>query len=62
LIPGSRFEVWDGEAHQPMQEAADRFNRWVAEFWQEVDSAIRPTVRQSGQEVVGDARLAEPVQ
>jgi pimeloyl-ACP methyl ester carboxylesterase len=38
LIPGSRFEVWDGEAHQPMQEAAERFNRRVAAFWQEVDS------------------------
>lgn len=42
LIPGSRFEVWDGEAHQPMQEAADRFNRRVAEFWREVDSSSRP--------------------
>jgi pimeloyl-ACP methyl ester carboxylesterase len=42
LIPGARFEVWDGEAHQPMQEAADRFNRRIAEFWREVDSSSRP--------------------
>lgn len=44
LIPGARFEVWDGEAHQPMQEAADRFNRRVADFWWEVDSTARPSV------------------
>ena len=36
LIPGARFEIWDGEAHQPFQEAPDRFNRLVAEFWTEV--------------------------
>jgi hypothetical protein len=41
LIPGARFEVWDGEAHQPMQEAADRFNRRVADFWREADSTSR---------------------
>ena len=44
LIPGAVFEVWDGEAHQPMQEAADRFNRRVADFWREVDSTSRPSV------------------
>ena len=43
LIPGARFEVWDGEAHQPMQEAPDRFNRRVADFWREVDSTSRPS-------------------
>jgi pimeloyl-ACP methyl ester carboxylesterase len=43
LIPGAQFEVWDGEAHQPMQEAADRFNRRVTEFWREVDSTSRPS-------------------
>jgi pimeloyl-ACP methyl ester carboxylesterase len=49
LIPGARFEVWDGEAHQPMQEAADRFNRRVEAFWREVDSTRRPSVgRPSG--------------
>ena len=36
LIPEARFEIWDGEAHQPFQEAPDRFNRLVAEFWTEV--------------------------
>ena len=36
LIPGARFEIWDGEAHQPFQEAPDRFNPLVAEFWTEV--------------------------
>jgi pimeloyl-ACP methyl ester carboxylesterase len=43
LVPGAQFEVWDGEAHQPMQEAADRFNRRVTEFWREVDSTSRPS-------------------
>jgi pimeloyl-ACP methyl ester carboxylesterase len=41
LIPGARFEVWEGEAHQPMQEAAGRFNRRVADFWLEVDASSR---------------------
>lgn len=44
LIPEARFEVWDGEAHQPMQEAADRFNRRVADFWREVESTSHPSV------------------
>ena len=43
LIPGAQFEVWDGEAHQPMQEAPDRFNRRVAAFWREADSTSRPS-------------------
>jgi pimeloyl-ACP methyl ester carboxylesterase len=48
LIPGARFEVWDGEAHQPMQEAADLFNRRVADFWREVDSRGRPSTTGEG--------------
>ena len=50
LIPGARFEVWDGEAHQPMQEAPDRFNRRVADFWREVDSASRPSASNPSEE------------
>jgi pimeloyl-ACP methyl ester carboxylesterase len=38
LIPGARFEVLEGEAHQPFQEAPDLFNRRVADFWSEVES------------------------
>jgi pimeloyl-ACP methyl ester carboxylesterase len=35
-IPGARFEVLPGEAHQPFQEVPDAFNARVATFWQEV--------------------------
>jgi pimeloyl-ACP methyl ester carboxylesterase len=38
LIPGARFEVMAGEAHQPLQEAPDLFNHLVASFWSEVNS------------------------
>ena len=55
LIPGARFEVWEGEAHQPMQEAADRFNRRVADFWREVDSTSHPSADGPGGVVVADA-------
>lgn len=48
LIPGARFEVWGGEAHQPMQEAADRFNGRVTQFWREVDSTGRPATGVAG--------------
>ncbi|NKX49944.1 alpha/beta fold hydrolase [Arthrobacter deserti] len=37
LIPGARFEVLEGEAHQPFQEVPDRWNGLVAAFWREVD-------------------------
>jgi pimeloyl-ACP methyl ester carboxylesterase len=37
-IPGARFEVMPGEAHQPFQEIPDRFNARVDEFWREVDA------------------------
>lgn len=38
-IPGARFEVLAGEAHQPFQEAPDLFNARVAAFWRAVDAA-----------------------
>ena len=37
-IPGARFEVMPGEAHQPFQEVPDRFNERVDAFWSEVES------------------------
>jgi pimeloyl-ACP methyl ester carboxylesterase len=38
-IPGARFEVMEGEAHQPFQEVPDVFNARVDAFWQEVEAA-----------------------
>jgi pimeloyl-ACP methyl ester carboxylesterase len=35
-IPGARFELMEGEAHQPFQEVPDRFNALVDAFWREV--------------------------
>jgi pimeloyl-ACP methyl ester carboxylesterase len=40
-IPGAKFEVWAGEAHQPFQESPDAFNRRVTAFWSQVDLRIR---------------------
>jgi pimeloyl-ACP methyl ester carboxylesterase len=37
-IPGARFEVMPGEAHQPFQEVPDQFNERVDAFWSEVES------------------------
>jgi pimeloyl-ACP methyl ester carboxylesterase len=37
-IPGARFEVLAGEAHQPFQESPAAFNRRVDAFWRDVDS------------------------
>ncbi|PAZ14364.1 alpha/beta hydrolase [Streptomyces sp. SA15] len=37
-IPGARFEVLPGEAHQPFQEVPDMFNARVDAFWREVES------------------------
>ena len=37
-IPGSMFEVMEGEAHQPFQEVPDLWNARVSAFWQSVDS------------------------
>ncbi|QES46601.1 hypothetical protein DEJ50_00785 [Streptomyces venezuelae] len=39
-IPGARFEVLAGEAHQPFQESPDLFNARVDAFWREVDGEI----------------------
>jgi pimeloyl-ACP methyl ester carboxylesterase len=36
-IPGARFEVMAGEAHQPFQEVPDAFNARVDAFWRELD-------------------------
>ena len=38
-IPGARFEVMPGEAHQPFQEVPDVFNARVDTFWREVEAA-----------------------
>ena len=37
-IPGARFEVMEGEAHQPFQEVPDEWNARVDSFWQEVEA------------------------
>jgi pimeloyl-ACP methyl ester carboxylesterase len=42
LIPGAVFELQEGEAHQPFQEAPDRWNARVDAFWQQVEA--RPAV------------------
>jgi 3-oxoadipate enol-lactonase len=38
LIPNSRFEVMDDEAHQPFQEVPDEWNARVGAFWREVEA------------------------
>jgi pimeloyl-ACP methyl ester carboxylesterase len=38
LIPGSRFEVLETEAHQPFQEVPEEWNARVEAFWREVDA------------------------
>jgi pimeloyl-ACP methyl ester carboxylesterase len=37
-IPGARFEVMAGEAHQPFQEVPDEFNARIDAFWREVEA------------------------
>jgi pimeloyl-ACP methyl ester carboxylesterase len=37
-IPGARFVVLDGEAHQPFQESPEAFNALVDAFWREVEA------------------------
>ena len=37
-IPGARFEVLPGEAHQPFQEVPDEFNGRVDAFWRGVEA------------------------
>lgn len=39
LIPGARFEVLEGECHQPFQEVPDRWNALVDSFWREVEAS-----------------------
>ena len=39
LIPGARFDVLEGEAHQPFQEIPEEWNALVEGFWREVDSS-----------------------
>ena len=36
-IPGARFEVLPGAAHQPFQEVPEAFNARVDAFWREVE-------------------------
>ncbi|MFC9916579.1 alpha/beta fold hydrolase [Streptomyces sp. NPDC059862] len=42
-IPGARFEVMAGEAHQPFQESPDVFNARVDAFWGEIDGGTPPS-------------------
>jgi pimeloyl-ACP methyl ester carboxylesterase len=37
-IPGARFEVMPGEAHQPFPEVPEQFNARVDAFWRDVDA------------------------
>ena len=37
-IPGARFEVLPGEAHQPFQEVPGELNARVEAFWREVEA------------------------
>jgi pimeloyl-ACP methyl ester carboxylesterase len=37
-IPDARFELMDGEAHQPFQEVPDEFNARVDAFWRDVET------------------------
>ena len=37
LIPGARYEVMAGEAHQPFQEIPDEWNARADAFWREVE-------------------------
>ena len=39
LIPGARYEVMEGESHQPFQEAPDDWNARVDAFWRDVEAA-----------------------
>ena len=39
-IPGARFEVMDGESHQPFQEVPEEWNARVDAFWREVETGL----------------------
>ena len=47
-IPGARFEVLAGEAHQPFQESPEAFNRRVDTFWRQVDATLQERVEATG--------------
>jgi pimeloyl-ACP methyl ester carboxylesterase len=38
LIPGARFDVLEGESHQPFQEVPEEWNARVDAFWREVEA------------------------
>lgn len=40
LIPDSRFEAMEEEAHQPFQEVPDEWNNRVDAFWREVEAGV----------------------
>jgi pimeloyl-ACP methyl ester carboxylesterase len=42
-IPGARFEVLEGEAHQPFQEVPETWNARVDAFWREVETDLGPS-------------------
>jgi pimeloyl-ACP methyl ester carboxylesterase len=44
-IPGARFEVLEGEAHQPFQEVPDTWNARVDAFWREVERSVPDAAR-----------------
>lgn len=41
LIPGARFELVPGQAHQPFQEIPEWFNARVSQFWRELEQSGR---------------------
>ena len=45
LIRGARFEVMDGEAHQPFQEVPGAWNALVDAFWRGMGEAMSGTTR-----------------
>jgi pimeloyl-ACP methyl ester carboxylesterase len=44
-IPGARFEVLPGEAHQPFQEIPDRWNARVDDFWRKAEASTTQALR-----------------
>jgi len=41
LIPGARFEVIEGQSHQPFQEVPEKWNALVGAFWRDLEPAGR---------------------
>jgi pimeloyl-ACP methyl ester carboxylesterase len=52
-IPGARFEVQQGEAHQPFQEVPDAWNARVDAFWQDVEAHFARPREASDRERLG---------